>query len=405
MNSKNGWIVTFAGLGLNLALGVLYAWSVFSKQLTETAERGGFSWTKTQATLPYTVSIAFFAIMMIPAGRLQDRLGPRLVASAGALLTALGLFVTGFSTAGNTIPAMIGFGILTGIGLGLGYAASTPAAVKWFPPERKGLITGIVVSGFGIAPVYIAPLSKYLLCEYGISSSFRILGLLFAITGVMFAQLLKNPEISQNKKNNVMIQSRDMTYFEVLKTKEFYLLYIQFAFAATAGLMIIGHLARIVAVQSGGMIQSGFVLVALMAVFNAGGRIIAGVVSDRIGRQETLAFTFVSQAAVMYFFPGFSTVWQFGCGAAVAGFNYGACLSLFPSAAADYWGTKNLGMNYGVLFTAWGVGGVFGPVLGGRIADVTGSYYQAYRVSSGLMILAVIIAGVTWNIRKKNSLN
>ena len=181
--NRRGWIVVLAGTGLNLALGILYAWSVFSKQIVETVEKGGFGWTKTTASLPYTVACGIFAIMMIPAGRLQDRVGPRVVASAGAVLTGLGCVVASFSSAESVLPAIIGFGVLGGSGIGLGYAAATPAAVKWFPPEKKGLITGVVVGGFGIAPVYIAPLSKYLISTYGVAGSFRILGVAFLVAG------------------------------------------------------------------------------------------------------------------------------------------------------------------------------------------------------------------------------
>ena len=174
--SKKGWLVTMAGLGLNLALGILYAWSMFSKQLTESIANGGYGWSRTTATLPYTIAIACFALIMVPAGRLQDRLGPRIVATAGAILCGLGLIVSGLGRADVIWPLIVGFGIMAGTGIGLGYAAATPAAVKWFGPEKKGLITGIVVAGFGLAPVYIAPLSKALLGSQGISGAFRHLG-------------------------------------------------------------------------------------------------------------------------------------------------------------------------------------------------------------------------------------
>jgi MFS family permease len=156
--------------------------------------------------------------------------------------------------------------------------------------------------------------------------------------------------------------------------------------------MIIGHLARIVAVQSGGAIKAGFVFVALLAVFNAGGRVAAGVVSDRIGRMITVAFVCILQAFNMAFFASYSTEAGFLIGSALVGFNYGACLSLFPSSAADLWGTRNLGLNYGILFTAWGVGGVFGPMLAGSIADAHGSYGMAYHVASLLLAAATVLA-------------
>jgi MFS transporter, OFA family, oxalate/formate antiporter len=398
--NRRGWIVTLAGMGLNLALGILYAWSVFSKQLAETVERGGFGWTKTQATIPYTIAIACFAVMMVPAGRLQDRLGPRVVATIGGILTGLGLIVASFASPSSILPAVLGFGVLAGTGFGLGYAAATPAAVKWFPPEKKGLITGLVVAGFGIAPVYIAPLSKHLLAAYGVSNAFRILGVAFLVTATLFSQLIKNPPpgtVIARKPGAAASPGRpDVGWREVVRTPTFWILWVQYACAATAGLMIIGHMAKIVAVQSGNTIQIGFVFVALLATFNASGRIVAGVISDYIGRIVTLALVCVTQALVMFFFSGFTTIAGFVLGSAVVGFSYGACLSLFPATAADYWGTKNMGLNYGVLFTAWGVGGVIGPTLAGKIADATGSYAGAYNIAGVLVSFAFVLAMLSY---------
>lgn len=389
--SRKGVLVTLAGVGLNLALGILYAWSVFSKQLTEPVERGGFGWSRTQATLPYTLAIACFAFMMVPAGRLQDRLGPRLVATVGGALTGLGLLVASFATPDSAWPALVGFGLLAGTGFGLGYAAATPAAVKWFPPERKGLITGVVVAGFGLAPVYIAPLAKHLLATHGVSASFRILAAAFSVAMLGFAQLIEDPPRAAPRKV-ATAGAADAGWRQVIRTPTFWSLYLQYAFAATAGLMIIGHLARIVVAQSGGAVTGGFLFVALLAVFNAGGRVAAGVVSDRIGRMITVAFVCILQAFNMAFFASYATQAGFLVGAALVGFNYGACLSLFPSTAADLWGTRNLGLNYGILFTAWGVGGVFGPLLAGWIADTQGSYAPAYQVASLLLAAATVLA-------------
>jgi MFS family permease len=392
--NRRGWIVVLAGTGLNLALGILYAWSVFSKQLVETVDKGGFGWTKTQATLPYTLAIAAFAIMMVPAGRLQDKVGPRLIASAGGVLTGLGLVVASFATPTAVWPAVVGFGLLAGAGFGLGYSSANPAAVKWFPPEKKGLITGIVVGGFGIAPVYIAPLSKYLLGEYGIRGAFRILGLAFLVVATACAQLIRNPEkpVASLKPAAAGAKSNDATWREMLKSPMFYMLWVQYVFAATAGLMIIGHMAKIVAVQSAGAIKVGFVFVALLAIFNASGRIIAGVISDKIGRVITLGIVCIMQASAMFFFPSFNTIGGFIVGSAIVGFSYGSCLSIFPAATADNWGTKNMGLNYGILFTGWGVGGVLGPLLAGKIADSTGSYVGAYNIAGLLVMAAFVLA-------------
>jgi OFA family oxalate/formate antiporter-like MFS transporter len=399
--NRRGWTVVLAGTGLNLALGILYAWSVFSKQIVEAVDKGGLGWTKTTASLPYTVACGMFALMMIPAGRLQDRLGPRVIASAGGILIGVGCIVASFASPESALPAILGFGLIGGSGLGLGYAAATPAAVKWFPPEKKGLITGIVVGGFGIAPVYIAPLSKNLINAYGVAGAFRILGIAFLVAATLLAQLIKNPEkpaVAAKKADGAppAAPKPEKTWRDMVKSPMFYMLWIQYACAATAGLMIIAHLARIVAVQSNNTIKAGFWFVALLAIFNASGRIVAGIISDYIGRVVTMGIVFIMQAAIMFFFPAFSTIGAFVVGAAVVGFSYGACLSLFPATTADQWGTKNMGLNYGVMFTAWGVGGVFGGTLAGRIVDTTGSYAGAYNIAGLMLIFAFFLAMLSY---------
>jgi OFA family oxalate/formate antiporter-like MFS transporter len=393
-----GWIVTFSGLSLNLALGILYAWSMFSKQLTETVAQGGYGWSRTMATLPYTLAIASFAVSMIPAGRLQDTLGPRIVASAGALLCSVGLLISSLGSPASALPIILGFGVLSGMGFGLGYAAATPAAVKWFPAHKKGLITGIVVAGFGIAPVYIAPLSKWLLSGFGINRSFQVLGALFAVVAGVAAQFMRNPppgfaaNAAPASPSLTQDHSKDLTWNVVLRRPVFYSLFLQYACAATAGLMVIGHIAKIVATQSGNTIQSGFVFVAVLAIFNALGRIIAGLVSDIIGRVTAMAMVFTMQCLVMFSFQHFTNMVSLLVGTALVGFNYGACLSLFPATAADLWGTKHLGVNYGILFLAWGVGGVFGPLLAGAAADASGTYASAYHIAAGMLALASFLA-------------
>ena len=160
--------------------------------------------------------------------------------------------------------------------------------------------------------------------------------------------------------------------------------------------MIIGHMAKIVSVQSGDTIKAGFVFVALLAIFNASGRIIAGIISDYIGRVVTLGIVCILQATAMFFFPSLSTFGGFVVGAGIVGFSYGSTLSLFPATTADQWGTKNMGLNYGVLFTAWGLGGVIGPTLAGKIADATGSYAGAYNIAGMLMMFAFVLAMLSY---------
>ncbi len=379
-----GWIVVLAGTGINLAFGVLYAWSIFAGKLQDS-----LGWTKTQSSLPYTVAIIMFAVMMIPAGRLQDRFGPRIVATAGGILIGLGCILAGSLT---TLPGLVfSFGILAGSGIGLGYASTTPPAVKWFAPEKKGLITGIVVGGFGLASLYIVPLSKYLLSNYDIFTSFRMLGILFLIMTVPLAQLVKNPETPAVSSNPATAakKTHDLDFKQMVKTKEFWMLWFMFFAGATGGLMTIGGLKSIVKVSLGE--SAAFQLVAFAAIANALGRPMAGSISGKLGRGKTMTLLYILQASALFLFHSLGSYVTVFAAACMIYFSYGAMLSVFPSACGDNYGTKNLGLNYGIMFSAWGVGGTVGPMIGGKIADITGSYALAFNSAAVLLIAAAVV--------------
>lgn len=399
-NATRAWIVALAGLGINLALGVLYSWSVIAKSLSKPVAEGGWGWTSGQASLPYAIAVGVFSVAMVFAGRAQDRFGPRIVASIGGALCGLGMIVASFATPQSTLPITLGFGVLTGVGIGLGYAAATPAAVKWFPPSRKGLVTGIVVAGFGLASVYIAPVTTWLLSTQQVSGTFRILGIAFLVTTVALAQLLNNPPAgyvaleSARVAGDAAKPADDYAWSEMTRTPQFALLWTMYAFSAFAGLMIIGHMAKIAAAQLT-TIDLGFLLVAVLAVGNASGRVVAGIVADKIGGTRTMFVVFVMQAVMMGALALAGSAAALVPVAAAVGFCYGANLSLFPSTTAEYFGTRNLGVNYGLVFTAWGVGGVFGSMTAGTIVDSTGSYALAYAIAAGLCIAAALLSFAT----------
>jgi len=422
MNRKlRGWTVTLAGTGINLALGVLYTWSVFAAALTEQLH-----WSKTAASLPYTVACAVFALMMVPGGRLQDRYGPRWVATVGGLFAGGGLILSSFTH--SLLLLTLTFGLVAGIGIGLGYSAATPAAIKWFPPQKKGLISGMVVAGFGLASLYIAPTTNQLIKNFSIEGAFRIEGLFFLLVIVGLSQVLTVPKTPSSSSvslvSSVPSSSREgahpqnehlptststpfssssifstslpphevkieFTWQEMLKDSRFYLLWIMFGSGATAGLMIIGQLSTITKVQTG--VSWGYAMVALLAIFNAGGRILAGWLSDRIGRRWTMRIFFTLQALNMLVFNFYNTPALIACGAALAGLSYGSLLSLFPSATYDFFGTKNGGVNYGLVFTAWGVGGVLGPLMAGTVVDLTNNYFIAYLIAASLCLVASLL--------------
>jgi MFS family permease len=359
---------------------------------------------------------------MIPAGRLQDSIGPRWVATLGGILTGCGCIIAGVS--GSSLTGfIIGFGILAGIGIGFGYASATPPAVKWFPAKKTGMIAGIVVSGFGLASVYIAPLATKLLrilgkksdvadpatglkiIEKGVSGTMIAFGVGFLIVVTILSQLLKNPPIDrqpsvQIKKEPssitaVSLGNADPSWREILCTYQFYILWMIFFAGSAAGLTFIS-IAQDLGKKSLG--ELAFFAVVILAIGNAGGRILAGIVSDIIGRQWTLFLTQVLQAVVLY------TLYLIQGGAGwlsmmlivlLIGANYGSNLSLFPSATKDYFGLKNFGLNYGLLFTAWGAAGLIAPWANGRIKDVTGSNDLTYFVIISLLLTGAALTFVS----------
>ena len=394
-NVKNrGWQVTFAGLGINLALGVLYSWSVISKGIPE-----GWGWSEADRSLPYSVACLVFSLIMVPAGRMQDRIGPRFVASIGGLLVGIGMLSASQTT--TVLGFIIGFGLLAGAGIGFGYASATPPAVKWFPAARTGLIAGIVVSGFGLASVYVAPLVKELIRVYGMSETMMMLGIGFLIVVVGFAQLLQPPPSGYVPRGTApapaggAVVKAEYSPDEMLRTWQFYVLWFMYACGAGAGLMIISKLAKMADVQAG--VKLGFVLVAILAVGNGAGRIVAGMLSDKIGRKATLFIFFVLQAVSIVLLSQAETGNVLGTTLILAalsmlvGANYGANLALFPTITKDYFGIRNFGVNYGLVFTAWGLGGFMLSLLAGKVYDQTQTFTFAYYCSAVLLVVAALM--------------
>jgi OFA family oxalate/formate antiporter-like MFS transporter len=400
---NRGWQVTMAGLGINLALGILYTWSIFKQEIKESilAGDGRFNWDIAALNDPFAVCCLMFTAGMLAAGRLQDKVNPRLTAIFGGLLTGAGLLA--ISQANLLANWILGFGVLTGLGLGFGYASATPPAIKWFPSSKTGMIAGLVVAGFGLASVYIAPLSIYLIGRFGLNAAMLIFGVAFLVVVCGLAMFLVNPPEGYKAKEatpaNVSkltpaVKSNDFPPSEIIRTKSFYQLWFMFFVGSGAGLIIIGSVAGM-AKQSMGSLA--WLVVALMAIGNAGGRIVAGIVSDKIGRTRTLLITLSFQGLVItsLLFIGAQQALLLVVAATLIGFNYGTNLSLFPSATKDFFGLKNFGANYGLVFSAWGIGGFIFPRVSQMIVARTGSPETAYILAAFLLFLSAGLSLVT----------
>lgn len=405
------WIVVFAGAAVNLCLGILYAWSVwkgvlFDKTKTPgspmTGLNEGWSYlTNAQATWAYSLCGFMFALFMIPGGRIQDRYGPKVGATLGGLFLASGCILAGLMK--NYTGLIVGFGVLGGIGMGLGYAAATPAAVRWFGAHKRALIVGIVVGGYGGAAIYISPLAKWLIGAYGLSGSFIGLGIMFAVVVIVAGQLLSwpppgyqppGPAVPAVKKTTTSV---DWPAPAMLRTWQFYALVFMFIGSAQAGLLVIVNAAPMLnatAATISFFAANAWLLSSYGGLVNASGRVGTGFYSDKIGRPNAYLINGIICAVCLFLTPTIIqersvpllflvvglTYWQYGGG-----------LALLPSFTADYFGSKNLGLNYGLVFIGWGVAFSI-PLIASYIVDATRNEDLPFYISGGLLTAALIVS-------------
>jgi MFS transporter, OFA family, oxalate/formate antiporter len=421
MNSASvparAWAVTAAGTAVNLCLGILYGWSVWSAALVPGDKSlygqpmGGVNegWTylnNFEGTVAYSVCGITFALFMIPGGRLQDRYGAKIGATLGGLFLATGCVLAGLMKSYEGL--VIGFGVLGGIGMGLGYAAATPAAVKWFHSSRRGLVVGLVVAGYGAAAVYISPLADYLIRNHGLTGSFVGLGVLFAVVVVVAGQLLNPPpagyaapvpETGSADASRAPVAANDFGAKRMLGTWQFYALVFLFVGSAQSGLLIISKAKTFLqdaAGKTGFFAENAWLLVTFIGVVNATGRVGTGRYSDRIGRLNAYALNGLVSAACLLAAPWVITeknVFLLFVVIGVMAWQYGGTLALLPAMTADYYGPKNLGLNYGLVFIGWGIA-FFVPTLGGYMKEASGSWDRAFYLSGGLLVTAVLVSRI-----------
>ncbi len=402
-----GWLVAFAAAGMGLVLGILYVWSVVKAGIP-----ASWGWNNRDMALPYSLMTALFAAAMIPAGRLQDRFGPRVAILLGGFRAGLGCVICGLGGS-SLIAYVIGFGVVTGSGVGLAYSATTPASVKWFSHERTGLVTGVVVAGFGLAPVVLAPLSSWLLSafqttaadgtvEKGVSGTMIVLGVLAWVVVGGLSLFVRNPPeghliepLRSGLKAGARAKGHDVHWAVMVRSLQFWLLLVMCFIGAGAGLTFISVASDLGKHALGSL---AFLAVVVLALGSSSGRVLAGVVSDRIGRQWTLLAEFIVQAVVvgvLYLLKGGSSWPVILIIVFLLGFNYGTNVAVFPAACKDYFGMRSFGLNYGLLFVAFGAAGLVMPWVNGLIKDRTGSSDLSYIIIIVMLAVAAVLSVVS----------
>ena len=388
----NRWWRVVGGLMMNIALGTLYAWSVFVAPLEKE-----FGWKRADTSMVFTIAVVVFALTFIVAGRLQDKYGPFWVSLTGGVLVSLGFFLCAFTH--SLTYLFICFGVIGGLGNGFGYSTPIPVMAKWFP-DKRGLAVGLAVGGYGAGSAIFGPLANLkLIPAYGVHTTFMILGGIFLVMTVIGAFLLKNPPPGYKPAGwtpapataKTGATTQEFTPSEVLKTPAFYFMWIAYALGASAGLMVISQLVPFA--KSMGIPSAALVTMTLVvsATGNASGRILSGWMSDALGRLNVLRLMIaVSMISMPLLYLAGSNVSYLYVMVFIVYWCYGTQLSVNGSATADFWGTKNAGINYGMLFTAWGVAGIIGPRIGGVLFDKYKNYQMAFYTAGVLAAVALI---------------
>lgn len=396
------WRIPFAGFLLALMGGISYAWGVFVVPMKET-----FGWTTVEATLPLSTFMVVFALVMVPAGMMQDAIGPRKVSFMGALLF---LLAYSLSSLVDTFPyawwLMLTYGVLGGIACGFTYACVAPPARKWFP-DTPGLAISFAVMGFGLAAVVFAPLkANYLIPEFGIGGTFLIIGIVTAVISIVASGLVSNPPAGWaprvvSNKSAVIAARENATPREVIRSRTFRELWIIFMCVVAGGLMVIGLIPTYGAEVLGLSKVEAALAISLFAGVNGFGRPLAGYLSDRYGVLWVMISTYALQVLVYLLFTTFVTsLSTLYVAAALLGWGYAVTLALFPALTSLYFGTTHMGVNYGLVFTAFGVGAL-SPVLSSFLYDYTQSYVPVFALVGVLMAIGttlIIYQKVRYNI-------
>jgi len=388
--SSNRWLIALAGIVMQIALGAVYAWSVFRTPLVK-----AFHWSIPEVTLAFTICIFTVGWAAFLGGLWLKRTGPRTVGIAGGVLYGLGVFLARYSDHGLWVLYLT-YGVIGGVGIGLGYIVPISTLVKWFP-DRRGLITGLAVAGFGVGALLTAPLATRLIQSSGVLQTFSILGVVYLVLVAGSALLLKDPPAGYAPEGWSPAQRKaasaetEYTLGEALKSWQWYALWAMLFLNVVAGISIISQAAPMAQEVTGVTAAVAAGMVGIISIGNGAGRLFWAWISDLIGRKTIFAIMFLLQAGLFVWLPRVSAFGLFTSICFVVLLCYGGGFGTMPAFCADYFGSKDVGSIYGLMLTAWGFGSALGPLLISNIRQSTGHYSEALYIIAVIMLVSAAL--------------
>ena len=399
----NRWVLVGGGLLLQFSIGAVYAWSVFAKAYQDAEP---WQLTKVQASLPFTVTIAMIFIGSYTGGRVQDKRGPRVVALAGGVIYAVGIVIASFTRGSEDLWLLVlGYGVISGFGLGVAYIVPIAMLQKWFP-DKKGLITGLAVGGFGFGAVLASPVARWLIGqdEAQPSKAFLWLGLAYLVMSLAGASVFRNPPAGYVVPGYEAATAgptgrtaKEYTEKEALRTPQWYLLTAILTLNVTAGIALISQAAGSAEGIAGYSSAGAATVVGVLAIFNGGGRIVWAAASDYIGRMPAFAAMLALQGVCLVILPHAGNAALWFVLAAIVYLCYGGGFGTMPATAGDYFGVKYAGAIYGLMLIGWSIGGVIGPLVISALLGDTGepNYTLGYTTIGIIALVAVVLTFIT----------
>ena len=382
------WKIAAAGVLLQMALGSVYAWSVFRTPLATQ-----FGWSIPQITLTFTITILALSCAAFAGGLWLNRSGPRVVAVTGGLLYGLGVMLASFTERLEWL--YVTYGLIGGIGLGLGYIVPVAVLLKWFP-DRRGFITGVAVGGFGAGALVTAPIATALIERVGVMSTFAWLGLAYLIAAPLAGWFMRNPRegevlYDRTLRGPLRQTNPNFTLRQALRTRQWWILWLILFLNVTAGISLISQQAPLYQELAGVSAAVAAGMVGLASIGNALGRVFWAWSSDHLTRRSTFMLLFLIQVALFWMLPSMGSVATLTLVAFVILSCFGGGFGTMPASVTDYFGPQNVGPIYGLMLTAWGLASVFGPMLLAGMLEATGSYEDALHIIAALMALSVVL--------------